>query len=61
MSQLKTETKVKRMNINIEASLHTAFKSAAAARNENMTDVLLKHIQDYVDKYGVKPAKKGRP
>jgi hypothetical protein len=49
------------MNINVEAGLHAAFKAATAARNENMTDVLLKHIQDYVDKYGVKPAKKGRP
>ena len=54
------EGKIKRMNINVELSLHNAFKAATAARNENMTDVLLKHIQDYVDKYGLKPAKKGR-
>ena len=60
MSQLKAETKVKRMNINVELSLHNAFKAATAARNENMTDVLLKHIQDYVEKYGLKPTKKGR-
>jgi hypothetical protein len=63
VSQLKAEHKVKRMNINVEASLHAAFKSATAARGENMTDVLMKHIQDYVDKHmpaGLKPSKKGR-
>ena len=60
VSQLKAETKVKRMNINVEADLHNAFKAAVSARGENMTDILVKHIQDYVDKYGVKPAKKGR-
>jgi hypothetical protein len=57
------EGKIKRMNINVELGLHNAFKAATAARGENMTDVLLKHIQDYVDKYmpgRLKPAKKGR-
>ena len=56
------EGKIKRMNINVELSLHNAFKAATAARNENMTDVLLKFIQEYVDKHplGAKPAKKGR-
>ena len=57
------EGKIKRMNINVEASLHAAFKAATAARGENMTDILVKCIQDYVDKYlpgGLKPAKKGR-
>ena len=51
------------MNINVEVGLHNAFKSATSARGESMTDILLKHIQDYVDKYmpgGLKPAKKGR-
>ena len=63
MSQLKAEHKVKRMNINVEVGLHNAFKAATSARGENMTDVLMKHIQDYVDKHmpaGLKPAKKGR-
>ncbi|MGB9109217.1 MAG: plasmid partition protein ParG [Telluria sp.] len=56
------EGKIKRMNINVELSLHNAFKAATAARNENMTDVLLKYIQEYVDKHplGAKPSKKGR-
>ena len=52
------EEKIKRMNINVELSLHNAFKAATAAQGENMTDVLLKFIEDYVAKRGVKPAKK---
>ena len=63
MSQLKDEHKVKRMNINVEVGLHNAFKSATSARGENMTDILMKFIEDYVNKYtpaALKPAKKGR-
>ena len=47
------------MNMNVPKDLHDAFKAAAAARGENMTDVLMTHIEQYVEKYGVKP-KKGR-
>ena len=54
------EPKVKRMNINVEVSLHDAFKAATAAQGENMTDVLLEFIKDYVVKNGVVPKKKGR-
>ncbi len=54
------EVKIKRMNINVEASLHDAFKSATAGQGEKMTDVLLKFIEDYVAKHGGKPPKKGR-
>jgi uncharacterized protein (DUF1778 family) len=60
VSALK-EKKVKRMNINVEVSLHDAFKAATAARGENMTDILLEFIADYVAKNGVvAPKKKGR-
>ena len=54
------ETKVKRMNINVEVPLHDAFKAATAARGKNMTDELMEFIREYVRKYGVspKPAKK---
>lgn len=52
------EQKVKRMNINVEVSLHDAFKAATAARGENMTDVLLEFIQEYVAKNGVMAKKK---
>jgi hypothetical protein len=45
------EGKIKRMNINVELSLHHAFKAATAARGENMTDVLMKFIEDYVNKH----------
>jgi len=55
----ETELKVKRMNINVEVSLHDAFKAATAAQGVNMTDVLMQFIEDYVKKYGVQP-KKGR-
>ena len=57
------ELKVKRMNINVEVSLHDAFKAATAARGENMTDVLLQFIEKYVRDHtpaALKPAKKGR-
>ena len=50
--------KVKRMNINVEVSLHDAFKAATAAQGENMTDVLMKFIEDYVKENGVMPTKK---
>ncbi len=63
MSQVKAEHKVKRMNINVELSLHNAFKSATSARGENMTDILMKFIEEYVSKHtpaALKPAKKGR-
>jgi len=48
------------MNINVQVSLHNAFKAATADRGENMTDVLLKFIAEYVAKYGVAPKKKER-
>ena len=56
---MNTPTETKRMNMLVPRELHDAFKAAAAARGERMTDVLLKHIEEYVKKYGVQP-KKGR-
>jgi hypothetical protein len=56
------QEKLKRMNINVEAGLHDAFKAATAAKGVNMTDVLLDFIQLYVQKNmpsGLK-SKKGR-
>lgn len=52
------EVKVKRMNVNVEVSLHDAFKAATAARGENMTDVLIRFIEDYVSKNGLSAKKK---
>ncbi len=54
------EQKVKRMNINVEVSLHDAFKAATAAQGDNMTDVLMEFIQNYVAKNGLEPKKKAR-
>ena len=56
---MKTTPEVKRMNMNVPKDLHDAFKAAAAARGENMTDILLEQIEEYVKKYGAQP-KKGR-
>ena len=52
------EQEIKRLNINIELDLHNAFKAATAARGENMTDVLLQYIQDYVARHGYDSRKK---
>ena len=52
------EQKVKRMNLNVPVELHNSFKSVTAAQGQNMTDVLLKYIENYVTKYSPKP--KGR-
>ena len=49
---------VKRMNLNVPVELHNAFKAATAARGQNMTDELLKFIENYVTKNSSKP--KGR-
>jgi hypothetical protein len=45
------ETGVKRVNINVEISLHNAFKAATAAQGVDMTTVLQEYIQQYVGKY----------
>jgi predicted DNA binding CopG/RHH family protein len=52
------ESKVKRVNVNIPLQLHNRFKSAAAARGENMTNILLEFIHQYVDRHTIQP--KGR-
>ena len=39
------------MNINVEVSLHNAFKAATAAQGVDMTTVLMQFIQNYVGKY----------
>jgi hypothetical protein len=54
------EQKVKRLNINIEVSLHDGFKAATAAKGVKMTDVLLEFIKEYVGKNGLALKKKGR-
>lgn len=43
-------TEVKKMNLNVPADLHMAFKMATASQSSNMTDVLLDYIQQYVKK-----------
>jgi hypothetical protein len=48
------EEEIKRLNMNVPVSLHNAFKAATAARGENMTDILLDCIKDYVAKHSPK-------
>jgi predicted HicB family RNase H-like nuclease len=51
---------VKRLNLNVETSLHNAFKTAAAAQGKNMTDILLEFIEQYVHEHYPKGLKRGR-
>ena len=46
------------MNLNVPIDLHNQFKSVTASQGQNMTNVLLEFIQNYVEKYANKP--KGR-
>jgi sRNA-binding regulator protein Hfq len=43
--------KVKRMNLNVPVELHNNFKATTAAKGQNMTDVLLEFIEQYVYKH----------
>ena len=55
------EQKVKRMNLNVPVKLHNSFKSVTASEGENMTDVLLKFIEDYIRRHSPAATKsKGR-
>jgi hypothetical protein len=57
----KEGTGIKRVNINVEVSLHNAFKATTAAKGTDMTTVLMEFIQGYVAKHGsTTPQKKGR-
>jgi hypothetical protein len=46
------------MNLNVPIELHNSFKSVTAAEGQNMTDVLIEFIEQYVSKHSSKP--KGR-
>jgi predicted DNA binding CopG/RHH family protein len=57
----KEASGAKRVNVNIEISLHNAFKAATAAKGTDMTTVLEQFIESYVAKHGnTTPQKKGR-
>jgi hypothetical protein len=45
------QQEVKRMNLNVPVELHNAFKSTTAAQGENMTDVILEFIRNYVSRH----------
>ena len=48
------EEEIKRLNVNLPVTLHNNFKAATAARGENMTDILVEFIRNYVDKHGAR-------
>ena len=50
----------KRVNVNIEISLHNAFKAATAAKGTDMTTVLQEYIESYVAKNAATTSRKGR-
>jgi len=47
------------MNLNVPIELHNSFKSVTASQGQNMTDVLLEFIKNYITKNS--PKRKGRP
>ena len=59
VSQIKKakEPQVKRMNMNLPLELHNSFKSITASQGENMTDVLLGFIQNYIARYAAPTSK----
>ncbi|HWR16197.1 MAG TPA: plasmid partition protein ParG [Terriglobales bacterium] len=56
--------KEKRLNVNLDENLHSAFKVAAVAQGKDMSTVIIELVQQYVEKHYPKglPAavKKGR-
>lgn len=46
------------MNLNVPVDLHNSFKAATALQGSNMTDVLMKFIEDYVAKNSSKGRRK---
>jgi hypothetical protein len=46
-----TTPKIKRLNVNLDAELHAAFKSAVAAQKTDMGTVLAEFIKQYVRRH----------
>jgi hypothetical protein len=42
------KTPLKRVNVNLEASLHDRFKATAASQGHKMTQILIEFIERYV-------------
>jgi ParG len=62
IAKAQQEPQLKRMNLNVPLELHNAFKSITASQGENMTDVLMKFIQQYVaDSSAAKPKAAAKP
>lgn len=46
------------MNLNVPVALHNSFKATTAAQGQNMTDVLMEFIKNYVAKHSPKGRRK---
>jgi len=46
------------MNLNVPIELHNSFKSVTAAQGQNMTDVLLEFIENYITEHSPKQKKR---
>lgn len=55
------QPELKRMNLNVPVELHNDFKSLTAAQGQNMTDVLIEFIRDYVRRHAAAKPKGRRP
>ena len=60
MRVVSDDERKRRRNLNVPIELHNSFKSVTAAQGQNMTDVLLEFIQNYVEKYATKPKGRGK-
>ena len=60
IKKAEQQPQVKRMNLNVPVELHNSFKAATAAQGQNMTDVLMAYIEEYVARNGQPAKKKGR-
>ena len=48
-----------RLNVNVEQSLHSAFKAAAALEGKRMTSLLIKFMEQYVQEHPLSGPRKG--
>jgi hypothetical protein len=58
--QRRKELGIKRMNLNVPIDLRNSFKASTAAQGLDMTTVLLKFIEAYVDKHSSSPKNQKR-
>jgi hypothetical protein len=48
-----------RLNVNVEESVHSAFKAACALQGKRMTELLIKFMKQYVQEHPLSGPRKG--